>query len=271
MHQDFCARTVVICAISLLASGQPNDKAATRETSFNEVSSIPDLLSSSPSGYMAVLLTAGVLLAVAVGMRRRYKPRARMMGLLICVLLGSYCIVKTALQSSGAQMNTHVHVGSTFTQPSAPISQDNWCVLTDGARPISESECNGVLLAPEKGVFSTTVPCLNREFARQHGMGFLHAQSPGLDLVVSGSESWPIGQARQELVTSTGLCAPNTGLFVDKGGSDSIASNTTDSKRGLTWCKVLLLQKSISLLRGCPVIVWVDDDMLLQRHSRRTE
>ena len=161
-----------------------------------------------------------------------------------------------------------VHVGSMFTQPSTPISQDNWCVLTDGARPISKSECNEVLLTPEKEKLQTVVPCLNREFARQHRFSFLHAQSPGLDLVASGSESWPIGQARQELAT---MCAPGTGLFVGTGGSDSIASNTTDSKRGLTWCKVLLLQKSISLLRVCPVIVWVDADMLLQRHLRRTE
>ena len=76
------------------ASGQPNDKAAPRETSFNEASSIPDLLSSSPSGHTAVplpdvipihpsgytaLLTAGVLLAVAVGLCLRYKTRAKSM------------------------------------------------------------------------------------------------------------------------------------------------------------------------------------------------
>ena len=136
----------------------------------------------------------------------------------------------------------------------------DWCVLTDGTRPISESECDDVLLALDnwtaipanreyKWKLQIVVPCLNREYARHHGFGFLHAQSLSLDLMqpmemVADRKSWPVGQDRQELVR---LCAPDTGLFVGAGGSGSIDSSTTGSKRGLTWCKVLLLKRSIQL------------------------
>ena len=93
------------------------NEPAPRETTFDEVSPTPDLLSNSASGYTAVpfneaplpdvisihssgytavLLIAAVMLAVAVGVCR-YKPRAwRKRDLLICVaavLLLSYCIV----------------------------------------------------------------------------------------------------------------------------------------------------------------------------------
>ena len=184
----------------------------------------------------------------------------------------------TALEEGTARLEGIVVNKTAQGEPLAALpTPGDWCVLTDGARPISESECDDVLLAPAnreyKWKLQIVVPCLNREYARHHGFGFLHAQSLSLDLMqpmemVADRKSWPVGQDRQELVR---LCAPDTGLFVGTGGSGSIGSSTTGSKRGLTWCKVLLLKRSIQLLRACPVIIWVDADMLLQRHSRKTK
>jgi hypothetical protein len=109
--------------------------------------------------------------------------------------------------------------------------------------------------------YQVVIPCMNRDYACQHGYNFIMPSSPWLTILQPGFASAAANNRTAELRAIAG--AESACAMMNATVSKGHILRTDTVRRSNTWCKIAIMAVLARDLPGCRVLTFLDADLLL--------